>query len=353
MPFEEEFLEALGSAGEGAEELVLPLLETVRQLSLSPSDGVRQLVCGLLRAMAAHTSPANISQQVVPLLVTLGGDGVLTVRTAAVVALGAAARFTSDLADTAHTIPVELDAFLCDGTHEMTVAVIDCVAMAAPYCPAPLFVEWSAAKLLLLAKLNGQSSTTQLGEQGLNRRKETAQAIFNAMQAMSHLEQLPSVQTHMLPTLEALLHGPDTLLDAASAFMCTAMLKERQGHLDVHDMQAEPVSKTERFKQMAKAKKESMLAKVHNKPSALPAATLPAAGTAAAAVAQSGGGGSDAAAEVSGWKGRMASKFSMPKFGKKAGDGAAGSAAEPERERKESRCRRTSVADEHHAENRT
>ncbi|KAK3281551.1 hypothetical protein CYMTET_10663 [Cymbomonas tetramitiformis] len=224
----EEMVEALAFAAT-FEDLQDKLLAVMGPLVVSQTRLVRACAAEMLRALAAKVDPERIAKQVMPRLITLAADGEAMVKLSAIAALGVVAKHSVEPTD-AEKITAQFDSYLEDGNQALLLAVVRTITVAAPTSPAANFSEWASEKLYMLAKANSHSSLLQLGEAGLQRRRECAEALLEALQAMSAVEHLDAVSVFISPTLETLLKG-DNLLDMQSREICQAMLRDRSPDL--------------------------------------------------------------------------------------------------------------------------
>ncbi|CAL5393776.1 unnamed protein product [Camellia sinensis] len=86
----------------------------------------------LLKVIVPYIDAKVASTHVVPALVTLGSDQNLNVKYASIDAFGTVAQhFKNDMI--VDKIRVQMDAFLEDGSHEATVAVVRALVVAVPH----------------------------------------------------------------------------------------------------------------------------------------------------------------------------------------------------------------------------
>ncbi|XP_022133812.1 lisH domain and HEAT repeat-containing protein KIAA1468 homolog [Momordica charantia] len=174
----------------------------------------------LLKVIVPYTDSKVASTHILPALVTLGSDPNLNVKYASIEAFGAVAQhFKSDII--VDKIRVQMDAFLEDGSHEATIAVIRALVVAVPHTTERL-------RDYLLSKIF-QLSATPPTSSALMRRRERADAFCEAIRALDATELSPtSIRELFLPTMQNLLRDLDAL-DPAHKEALEIIMKERSG----------------------------------------------------------------------------------------------------------------------------
>ncbi|KAK7853786.1 lish domain and heat repeat-containing protein kiaa1468 like protein [Quercus suber] len=168
------------------------------EMVVSSNVNMKISAANLLKAIVPYNDAKVASTHVLPALITLGSDQNLNVKYASIDAFGAVAQhFKNDMI--VDKIRVQMDAFLEDGSHEATVAVIF------------------------------QLSATPTSASDVMRRREKANAFCEAIRALDTTD-LPatSVRDFLLPAIQNLLKDSDAL-DPAHKEALEIMMKERSG----------------------------------------------------------------------------------------------------------------------------
>ncbi|XWS30754.1 hypothetical protein CRYUN_Cryun23aG0016100 [Craigia yunnanensis] len=152
----------------------------------------------VLKVIVPYIDAKVASTHVLPALITLGSDQNLNVKYASIDAFGAVAQhFKNDMI--VDKIHVQMDAFLEDGSHEATIAVIF------------------------------QLTSTPVSSTDVMRRRQRANAFCEAIRAVDATDiSANSIRDFLLPTIQNLLKDPDAL-DPAHKEAIEIILKERSG----------------------------------------------------------------------------------------------------------------------------
>uniref|UniRef100_A0A7N2LDW3 HEAT repeat-containing protein n=1 Tax=Quercus lobata TaxID=97700 RepID=A0A7N2LDW3_QUELO len=175
------------------------------EMVVSSNVNMKISAANLLKAIVPYNDAKVASTHVLPALITLGSDQNLNVKYASIDAFGAVAQhFKNDMI--VDKIRVQMDAFLEDGSHEATVAVVHALVVA-------IF----------------QLSATPTSASDVMRRREKANAFCEAIRALDTTD-LPatSVRDFLLPAIQNLLKDSDAL-DPAHKEALEIMMKERSG----------------------------------------------------------------------------------------------------------------------------
>ncbi|XP_010549912.1 PREDICTED: lisH domain and HEAT repeat-containing protein KIAA1468 homolog [Tarenaya hassleriana] len=174
----------------------------------------------LLKTIVPYIDEKVATTHVLPALVTLGSDQNLNVKYASIDAFGAVAQhFKVDMI--VDKIRVQMDAFLEDGSHEATIAVVRALLVAIPHTTEQLR-EYLLSKIFQLSA--SPSSTTDV-----MRRRERANAFCEAIRALDATDMSgASVREYLLPAIQNLLKDPDAL-DPAHKEAIEIIMKERSG----------------------------------------------------------------------------------------------------------------------------
>lgn len=190
------------------------------ELVVNLNADVKISAASIMKILVPYVDVRIATHDILPALVTLGSDPNLLVKYSSIEAFGAVAQHFKDnvIMD---KIRVQMDAFLEDGSHEATVAVIRTLAVAVPLTTTSLR-DYLLQKLLLLTGVTTQGAT-------LMRRREKADAFCEAIRALDATDlSLPNVKELFLLVIQNLLKDPDAL-DPAHKEALELILKERSG----------------------------------------------------------------------------------------------------------------------------
>ncbi|KAG5079513.1 hypothetical protein AAZX31_02G084600 [Glycine max] len=190
------------------------------EMVVSSNASMKINAAKLLKVIVPHIDAKVASTHVLPALVTLGSDQNLTVKYGSIDAFGAVAQhFKNEMI--VDKIRVQMDAFLEDGSHEATIAVIRALVVAVPHTTERLR-EYLLSKISQLTAMPNSSSD-------LMRRRERANAFCEAIRALDATD-LPanSVRDLFLPAIQNLLKDLDAL-DPAHKEALEIIMKERSG----------------------------------------------------------------------------------------------------------------------------
>ncbi|XP_021296413.1 lisH domain and HEAT repeat-containing protein KIAA1468 [Herrania umbratica] len=174
----------------------------------------------ILKVIVPYIDAKVASTHVLPALITLGSDQNLNVKYASIDAFGAVAQhFKNDMI--VDKIRVQMDAFLEDGSHEATIAVVHSLVIAVPHTTERL-------RDYLLSKIF-QLTSMPVSATDVMRRRQRANAFCEAIRAVDATDvSANSIRDFLLPTLQNLLKDPDAL-DPAHKEALEIILKERSG----------------------------------------------------------------------------------------------------------------------------
>ncbi|WCJ25320.1 HEAT repeat-containing protein [Euphorbia peplus] len=174
----------------------------------------------LLKVLVPYVDAKVASAHVLPALVTLGSDQNLDVKYASVDAFGAVAQhFKNDMI--VDKIRVQMDAFLEDGSHEATIAVVRALLVAVPHTTDKLR-DYFLSKIF-------QFTAAPPTKTDILRRRERADAFCESIRALDATDlSATSVKEYLLPTIQNLLRDLDAL-DPAHKEALEIIMKERSG----------------------------------------------------------------------------------------------------------------------------
>ncbi|KAK1576809.1 hypothetical protein Q3G72_016663 [Acer saccharum] len=187
------------------------------EMVVSSNTDMKINAANLLKVVVQYMDAKLASTHVLPALVTLGSDQNLNVKYASIDAFGAVAQhFKNDMI--VDKIRVQMDAFLEDGSHEATTAVIRALVVAVPHTTDRL-----RDYILYLI------SSTPIPAGDVMRRRERANAFCESIRALDATDlSANSVRDFLLPTIQNLLKDQDAL-DPAHKEALEIIMKERSG----------------------------------------------------------------------------------------------------------------------------
>ncbi|KAL9427676.1 hypothetical protein AB3S75_029792 [Citrus x aurantiifolia] len=190
------------------------------EMVVSSNIDMKINAANLLKVIVPYINAKVTSMQVLPALVTLGSDQNLNVKYASIDAFGAVAQhFKNDMI--VDKIRVQMDAFLEDGSHEATVAVVRALAVAVPHTTERLR-DYLLSKIFQLSAVPSSSSDVM-------RRRERANAFCESIRALDATElSATSVRDFLLPAIQNLLKDADSL-DPAHKEALEIIMKDRSG----------------------------------------------------------------------------------------------------------------------------
>lgn len=187
---------------------------------LSSDISMKTDAANLFKVIVPYVDAKVASTHVLPALVTLGSDQNLNVKFASIDAFGSVAQHfkTDTIVD---KIRVQMDAFIDEGSHEATIAVIRALAMSIPHTTDTL-------RDYLLSKIF-QSSAAPPATNDVMCRRERANVFCEAIRALDAADlPISSVRDFLLPTIQNLLKDLDSI-DPAHKEALEIILKERSG----------------------------------------------------------------------------------------------------------------------------
>ncbi|KAI3451788.1 hypothetical protein Pfo_008453 [Paulownia fortunei] len=190
------------------------------EMVVSSDVNLKISAANLLKVIVPYIDAKVASSHVLPALVTLGSDQNLNVKYASIDAFGAVAQhFKNDMI--VDKIRIQMDAFLEDGSHEATIAVIRALLVAVPHTTDRLR-DYLMSKIFQFTGSPSPSSD-------VIRRRERANAFCESIRALDATD-LPasSVRDFLLPAIQNLLKDTDAL-DPAHKEALEIILKERSG----------------------------------------------------------------------------------------------------------------------------
>ncbi|XP_023550500.1 lisH domain and HEAT repeat-containing protein KIAA1468 [Cucurbita pepo subsp. pepo] len=190
------------------------------EMVVSSHISMKTSAANLLKVIVPYTDSKVASTHILPALVTLGSDPNLNVKYASIDAFGAVAQhFKNDII--VEKIRVQMDAFLEDGSHEATIAVVRALVVAVPHTTERLR-DYLLSKIFQLSAAPPTSSS-------LMRRRERADAFCEAIRALDATDlSATSIRELFLPSIQNLLKDLDAL-DPAHKEALEIIMKERSG----------------------------------------------------------------------------------------------------------------------------
>lgn len=174
----------------------------------------------LFKVIVPYIDAKLASTHVLPALVTLGSDQNLSVKYASIEAFGAVAQhFKNDTI--VDKIRVQMDAFLEDGSHEATLAVIRALVVAVPHATDRL-------RDYLLSKIF-QLTSMPVSANDVNRRRQRANAFCEAIRALDATDlSVNGIREYLMPSIQNLFKDVDSM-DPAHKEALEIIMKDRSG----------------------------------------------------------------------------------------------------------------------------
>ncbi|XP_039054483.1 RAB11-binding protein RELCH-like [Hibiscus syriacus] len=196
------------------------IFDILWEMVVSSNIELKISAANILKAIVTYISAKVASTHVLPALITLGSDQSVNVKNASIDAFGAVAQhFKNDMI--VDKIRVQMDAFLEDGSHETTMAVVRSLVAAVPNT-TERFRDYFLSKIFLLSSMPVFATDTMS-------RRQRANAFCEAICAVDATEiSENSIRDFLLPTIQNLLRDPDTV-DPAHKEALEIILKERLG----------------------------------------------------------------------------------------------------------------------------
>uniref|UniRef100_A0A7N1A0P1 HEAT repeat-containing protein n=1 Tax=Kalanchoe fedtschenkoi TaxID=63787 RepID=A0A7N1A0P1_KALFE len=190
------------------------------EMVVSSETGLKISAANLLKVIVPYVDAKAASTHILPALVTLASDQNLSVKYASIEAFGSVAQhFKNDMI--VDKICVQMDAFLEDGSHESTIAVVRALVVAAPHTTDKL-------RDYLLSKIF-QLSGTPISVSDVLLRRERANAFCEAIRALDATDvSVNGVKDFLIPAIQNLLKDSDAI-DPAHKEALEIIMKERSG----------------------------------------------------------------------------------------------------------------------------
>ncbi|CAA6673224.1 unnamed protein product [Spirodela intermedia] len=192
------------------------------EMVVSSNTNMKISAVYLLKILVPYVDVKVASTHVLPALVTLGSDQNINVKYASIDAFGVVAQhFKSDMI--VEKIRIQMDAFLEDGSHEATIAVVRALALAVPHTTEKL--QDYIPHYFMIFQLTNSPVQGNL----LMHRCERANAFCESLRALDATD-LPStsVRELLLPAIQNLLKDPEAL-DPAHKEALEVIVRERSG----------------------------------------------------------------------------------------------------------------------------
>ncbi|KAI3462561.1 hypothetical protein Pfo_019224 [Paulownia fortunei] len=212
------------------------IFDILWEMVVSSDVNLKISAANLLKVIVPYIDAKVASTHVLPALVTLGSDQNLNVKYASIDAFGAIAQhFKNDMI--VDKIRIQMDAFLEDGSHEATIAVVRAV-VSVPHTTNKLqdyilsTFSWAYLFHLPCNFKNGEIfnlTASQPPSSDVLRRRERANAFCESIRALDATD-LPasSVRDLLLPAIQNLLKDTDAL-DPAHKEALEIIFNERSG----------------------------------------------------------------------------------------------------------------------------
>ncbi|WMV16870.1 hypothetical protein MTR67_010255 [Solanum verrucosum] len=196
------------------------------EMVVSSEINMKATAANLFKVIVPCIDAKVASTHVLPALVTLGSDQNLNVKYASIDAFGAVAQqYKNDAI--VDKIRVQMDAFLEDGSHEATLAVVRALVMAVPHTTEGLR-DYILNLIHLLSKIFLLTATPPPSSD-MMRRRERANTFCESIRALDATDlSASSVRDFLLPAIQNLLKDADSL-DPAHKEALEIVMRERSG----------------------------------------------------------------------------------------------------------------------------
>ncbi|GMI66152.1 hypothetical protein like AT5G16210 [Hibiscus trionum] len=197
------------------------IFDILWEMVVSSNIELKISAANILKVIVTYVNAKVASTHVLPALITLGSDQNVNVKNASIDAFGAVAQhFKNDMI--VDKIRVQMDAFLEDGAHETTMAVVRSLVVAVPHT-TERFRDY------ILDFHIFQLSSMPVFATDMISRRESADVFCEAICAVDATDiSANSVRDFLLPTIQNLLRDPDAL-DPAHKEALEIIFKERSG----------------------------------------------------------------------------------------------------------------------------
>ncbi|EXC20526.1 hypothetical protein L484_027080 [Morus notabilis] len=199
------------------------IFDILWEMVVSSNVNMKISAASLLKVIVPYVDAKVASTRILPALVTLGSDPNLNVKYASIDAFGPVAQhFKIDVI--VDKICVQMDAFLEDGSHEATIAVVRALLIAVPHTTDRL-----RDYILNILHDIFQFTATPITASNLMRQRERANAFCEAIRALDATDlSAASVRDFLLPAIQNLLKDSEAL-DPAHKEALEIIMKERSG----------------------------------------------------------------------------------------------------------------------------
>jgi len=174
--------------------------ETLCELSANPSNQVRSCILNLLKVIIPFFKPEQISNSIIPSLITMSTDPDRTVR---FVCLGTLAVAVSNLTDPSaiERVAISIDKILEDKNHQLEIEFVKSMVRIIPTVNARFRDSFILPRLVELSRKNNHNPSNE-------HRREMSQILFDATRAYLSISNAPRdlVQEQILPITKMLLN---------------------------------------------------------------------------------------------------------------------------------------------------
>ncbi|XP_045812584.1 RAB11-binding protein RELCH-like [Trifolium pratense] len=197
------------------------IFEILWEMVVSSNMNMKITAAKLLKVLVPYIDAKVASTHALPALVTLGSEQDLDVKCASIDAFGAVAQHFKN-ETIVDKIRVQMGAFIEDGSHEATIAVIHALVVAVPHTTEQLR-DYLLSKIAQLTAVPVTTSTD------LKLRQERANAFCEAIRALDATDlSANSIRDYLVPAIQNLLKDLDAL-DPAHKEALEIIMKERSG----------------------------------------------------------------------------------------------------------------------------
>ncbi|KAK2365465.1 RAB11-binding protein RELCH [Trifolium repens] len=197
------------------------IFEILWEMVVSSNMNMKITAAKLLKVLVPYIDVKVASTHVLPALVTLGSEQDLDVKCASIDAFGAVAQHFKN-ETIVDKIRVQMGAFIEDGSHEATIAVIHALVVAVPHTTEQL-------RDYLLSKIAQLTAVPVTTTTDLKLRQERANTFCEAIRALDATDlSANSIRDFLVPAIQNLLKDLDAL-DPAHKEALEIIMKERSG----------------------------------------------------------------------------------------------------------------------------
>ncbi|CAD7696282.1 unnamed protein product [Ostreobium quekettii] len=207
------------------EDVKCHLLGALKDSARSPNPLIKKGVAALVEGLAGTVSAQEVTDTLLPVLASLSSHSDLAVQVTSLGAMQRVSIICSDQPTVVQRLHSQFDAMICEGAHDVQIAVLQTLTMAASQ--AMVHVEFLLKEILfLLARIQQRS----VAGKSYLQLKELAGAAFQALQTLDTCQvKEHSTRLHLLAAMEA-LNREAPLLEQTQKQLLSAMLRDHSDH---------------------------------------------------------------------------------------------------------------------------